>query len=146
MSPGAKSFLRRWFVTTIGVLVASNVVSGVQADNTAALLAASLVLGILNALLRPVMIILSLPLLIVTLGLFTFVINALLLYFVGALVNSFHVNGFWAAFKGGIVISIVSLLANALIGKSREVPPSPRVPPPPPTGKDVPGSGPIIDI
>src|ERR1700757_2490709 len=76
MSPGISSFLRRWFVTTIGVLVASNVVSGVQADNVGALLAASLVLGVLNALLRPIMMILTFPLMIVTLGLFTFVINA----------------------------------------------------------------------
>ncbi len=146
MSPGSHSFLRRWFVTTIGVLVASNVVSGVQADNFTALLAASLVLGVLNALLRPVMLILTFPLLIVTLGLFTFVINALLLYFVGALVKTFHVDGFWPAFKGGIVISLVSLVANGLIGKSKPLSPPPPRASPPPRGKDGPGSGPIIDV
>ena len=139
MSPNLKAFLRRWFVTTIGVLVASNVVSGVRADNVTALLAASLVLGVLNALLRPVMLILTFPLLIVTLGLFTFVINALMLYFVGGLVKTFHVSGFWPAFKGGIVISLVSLVANGLIGKTKPISAPPRgAPSPPPPGKNDP--------
>ena len=76
-------FIKRWMVTTVGVLVAARFVSGISYDNTAALLLASLVLGVLNAVLRPVMLLLSLPLVIVTLGLFTLVVNGALLLLVG---------------------------------------------------------------
>jgi len=132
-------------VTAAGVLVASQVVSGIRANDLLALLAASLLLGILNAFLRPVMLILSLPLLIVTLGLFTFVINALLLLLVSKLVPAFVVTGFWSAFWGGVIISIVSFVANGLIGKPEKRPEAsepPRRPPPSPP----PGQGPIVDV
>ena len=144
MSPGAKSFLQRWTITTLGVLAAATIVDGVRAETNFGLLAASLLLGILNAVIRPVMLLVALPLLVVTLGLFTFIINATLLYFVGWIVKPFYVEDFWAALKGSIVISIVSLLANLLFGKkkTREVPSQPpRRPPPPNTG-----SGPVIDV
>lgn len=148
MSPGVKSFLQRWLVTTLGVLAATTIVDGVEADTTAGLLGASLLLGIFNAVLRPIMLVLALPLLVLTLGLFTFVINALLLSFVGWLVTPFYVEDFWAALKGAIVISIISLLANMLIGRDR---PSVRVrvnrgPPPPRRRDDDTGSGPVIDV
>lgn len=145
-----KEFLERWFITALGVLVAANVVSGLEFDGWGGLLGASLLLGILNAFLRPVLLLLSLPLLLVTLGLFTFVINGCLLYFVGSVLKNFHVLGFWAAFKGGIVISLVSMAANLLIGKnkpkiqvkaSRTTPRSNTRPPPPNIG-----SGPVIDV
>ena len=132
-------------MTAAGVLVASQVVSGIRANDLLALLAASLLLGILNAFLRPVMLILSLPLLIVTLGLFTFVINALLLLLVSKLVPAFVVTGFWSAFWGGVIISIVSFVANGLIGKPEKRPEAsepPRRPPPSPP----PGQGPIVDV
>jgi len=73
-------------------------------------------LGIFNALLRPLLVLLSLPLVIFTLGLFTLFINALLLYFVGSLVKSFVVADFWAAFWGALIISVVSLILNSLTG------------------------------
>jgi putative membrane protein len=111
-----KEFLQRWAVTTVGVLVATHVVRGIDYDHWRALLVATLVLGLLNAFIRPILLLLSLPFLIVTLGLFTLVINALLLYFVGWLVKSFHVAGFWPAFWGGLVISIITLLLNTLTG------------------------------
>jgi putative membrane protein len=139
-----RSFLQRWLVTAAGVLVASKVLPGIAADDILTLLAASLLLGIFNAFLRPIMLILTLPLLLVTLGLFTFVVNALLLLLVSALVSSFHVAGFWSALFGGIIISIVSFIANGLIGKpvkrpeASEPPPSHRKPPP--------GNGPVIDV
>jgi putative membrane protein len=143
-------FLQRWFVTAAAVLVASEIVPGIRADNFGGLLAASLLLGILNAFFRPIMMLLSLPLLLLTLGLFTLVINAFLLLIVGKLVAAFHVAGFWSAFWGGVVISIVSMIANAMIGKpekrtdasqpqSASAPPSPRRSPPP-------GNGPVIDV
>ena len=79
MTENLKPFLQRWAITTVAVLVAANVVTGIRYDTTGGLLAASLLLGILNAFLRPVMLLLSLPLLILTLGMFTLVINAILL-------------------------------------------------------------------
>jgi putative membrane protein len=111
------------------------------------LLAASFFLGLLNAFLRPVLMFLALPLLIATLGLFTLVINALLLLLVSTLVGGFRVAGFWPAVKGSILISIVSLAANIMLGRTRRIPSQPKPPsrppqaPPPDTG-----SGPVIDV
>jgi len=119
MSAAWKSFLQRWFITTLGVVIAAGVINGVRADSVVALLAASLLLGILNAFLRPVLMIVALPLLLVTLGLFTFVINALLLYFVSNLVKGFYVADFWAAFKASLLISFVSVLSNIMLGEKR---------------------------
>src|SRR5438876_10309795 len=78
-----KKFIQSWFINTLAVLVAVYLVKGIRYDKPLDLLVASLLLGILNAVLRPILLFLALPLLIVTLGLFTLVINALLLYFVG---------------------------------------------------------------
>ena len=145
-----KWFIQRWLVTTAGVLIASELVSGIQYRTYGGLIVASLLLGIFNAFLRPIMMILSLPLLILTLGLFTFIINALLLRFVGYLVDSFEVNGFWPALFGGIIISIVSFVANGLIGKKEKRPAAsepPAVNPQPNKARRAPPpSGPVIDI
>lgn len=147
MSDGTKSFLQRWFITTLGVLVATGLVEDIHANGLVPLLAASLLLGVLNAFIRPILMVAALPLLILTLGLFTLVINALLLYLVASLVKGFYVADFWTAFKGGILISIVSLFASMMFGKKRVPaetprPPSNNRPPPPPDT----GSGPVIDI
>lgn len=139
-----RAFIQRWLVTAAGVMVASQLVSGISYGNFAGLLTASLLLGIFNAFLRPIMLILSLPLLIMTLGLFTFVVNALLLLLVGNIVKSFYVAGFWSAFWGGVVISIVSFVANGLIGKPVKRPEASESSPP--NRKPPPGSGPIIDV
>jgi|SRR3954469_15837673 putative membrane protein len=147
MSPAAKSFLQRWFVTTLGVLAAANLVNGVHADNLVALLGASLLLGIFNAVLRPVLMLLSFPLLLLTLGFFTLVINAVLLYFVSDLVKGFHVLDFWSAFKGGVVISIVSITANMIFGKKQlRVKTTTSSSPPPKRPKIDTGDGPVIDV
>lgn len=149
-SPGpwnsaARRFLQRWLVTTMGVLVAAHVVSGLHYDSLAGLLVASLILGVLNAFLRPVLILFSLPLVVVSLGFFVLLINAGLVYLLGAIVKSFHVDSFGAAFWGGLIISVVSWCANRFIGLGREPTEAPSKRPPgrpePP-----PGEGPIIDI
>jgi putative membrane protein len=144
MSDGVKAFLQRWFVTTLGVLAAAGIVSGVHAEGAVPLLAASLLLGILNAILRPILLIAALPLLILTLGLFTFVINALLLYFVGNLVKGFSVAGFWPAFKGALLISVVSVIANMMLGTKRIEVRTHQTRKPP--GPDHSGGGPVIDV
>lgn len=102
------AFLIRWVVTTIAVFVAEKLIPGIRCDTTGALLGASLLLGIINAFVRPVLLLLSLPFIIVTMGLFIFVVNALLLMLVSSLIPAFHVDGFWSAFFGAIIIGIVS--------------------------------------
>src|SRR5256885_9128896 len=116
MSEALKGCLRRWMVNPCAVMVAANVVHGIRAETVTGLFVASLLLGIFNALLRPFLWLLSLPLVIVTLGLFTLVINALLLYAVGFLVKSFVVADFRAAFWGALVISLVSMVLNLITG------------------------------
>lgn len=118
MSAAAKTFLQRWVITTLGVVVAANVVPGIHYDSVLGLVLASLLLGVLNAVIRPIMIVLALPLLLFTLGLFILVINAALLYFVGSILKPFHVDSFSAAFWGALVVSIVSFVANYLLGTS----------------------------
>ena len=135
-------FFRRWFLNTLGVMAAAHIVAGVGYDHWSGLIVASLLLGILNAFLRPVLILLTLPLVILSLGLFTLCINALLVYAIAHLVTSFHVAGYWPAFKASLVISIVSLLANWLLGPPPTRQPRPPSPPSPPND---PG-GPIIDV
>lgn len=144
MNSNLKSFLQRWAITTLAVLVAANVVTGIRYDTVGGLLTASLLLGILNAVLRPVMLLLSLPLLILTLGLFTLVINAILLSIVGWVVQPFHVDGFGAAFLGSFVISIVSLSVNVMLGTHR-IKVEARKAGQPPDGRGD-GDGPVIDV
>lgn len=138
-----KAFIQRWLVTTLAVAVAAHVVPGIGYQTWPGLLVAALLLGILNAFLRPILMILALPLLLVTLGLFTLVINALLLYFVGYLVNGFEVAGFASAFWGGLLISITSMMLNILFGN----PDKPAESKQQRREKKIPGGGgPVIDV
>ena len=146
MPPKLKEFLQRWLITTAAVLVASAIISGIQYQKPMDLVAAALLLGILNAFVRPLLFWLSLPLVIFSLGLFMFVINALLLEFTGwLLAPHFSVAGFGPAFLGALIISIVSLILNILTGTGRSRVHFHRVIPPrnPP---DDHGSGPVIDV
>ena len=142
MAPGLKRFILNWLINTLAVLVAVYVVPGIHYGTPIDLIAASLVLGILNAVVRPIMLLLALPLLIFTLGFFLLVINALLLYLVGFLLRPhFYVESFWAAFWGALIISIVSIVLNALTGNTRV-----RIERRPPPSDRQDGSGPTIDI
>lgn len=107
------AFVLRWFVTTIAVLVAERLLPGIQCNGWGTLLGASLLLGIINAFVRPVLLLLSLPFIIVTMGLFIFVVNALLLLLVSMIIPEFHVDGFWNAFFGSIIISLVSWILSS---------------------------------
>lgn len=152
MSTKSKSFLQRWLINTLGVLVAANVIHGIRYDTVLGLIVASLLLGILNAFVRPIMILLSLPLLILSLGLFILVINAVLLYLVGSVLQTFHVDSFGAAFFGAIVVSVISLIGNWTLGSSEprvrvthqrsgSTPSHPRS-----NSRNDDGGGPIIDV
>jgi putative membrane protein len=107
------AFVLRWFVTTIAVLVAERLLPGIQCNGWGTLLGASLLLGIINAFVRPVLLLLSLPFIIVTMGLFILVVNALLLWLVANIIPGFRVDGFWDAFFGSIIISLVSWVLSS---------------------------------
>ena len=142
-----KSFLVRWIITTLAVQVAAQIVPGITWDTWSGLLIATLLLGLLNAVVRPVLIFFALPLVVLTLGLFIFVINALLLYWVGHLLKDFHVASFWDALWGSVIISVVTMLLNNLLGTNKSHVKfrrsTMRRPPRPPPSD---GGGPMIDV
>ena len=110
------SFLMRVVLNAIGLyVVAEYLVAGITVQGTSALLIAALVLGIVNAILRPVIIILSLPINILTLGLLTFVINGLMLLITARLVTGFSVDSFTTAVWGAILLGIISYVLNSLV-------------------------------
>jgi putative membrane protein len=124
MQPGQKKllhFLGTWAINSLAVAVAVAVLRPhITYDKWQNLLIASLLLGLLNAFVRPILMLLVLPLLIFTLGLFTLVINAVLLYFVGVLMRPhFQVDSFLYAFLGAVIIAIVSIGLNILTGNPR---------------------------
>jgi putative membrane protein len=111
-------FLVRLAISAFALWVAQQLVSGIQIDGVGTLLLAALLLGLVNAVVRPVLVILTFPLTILTLGLFLFVVNAAMLGLVAVLLPNMHIAGFGAALLGSIVISVVSWAASAWIGPS----------------------------
>jgi putative membrane protein len=109
------SFLIRLVVNAAALMLCAYILPGVSVTGFTGALVAALVLGIVNAVLRPVLFILTLPLQILTLGLFTFVINGLLFWWVGHLGIGLVVSGFWAAFWGAIVLGIISFVLSSLV-------------------------------
>ncbi len=111
-----KGLFIRWLVLTVAIMAAAYVLDGIEIEGGffSAFFAAA-ILGILNALLRPILLLITLPLNILTLGLFTFVINALMLMMASGVIAGFHVQGFWWAVVGSLIISAVSWLLTSLI-------------------------------
>ena len=145
MSPKTKKFIQSWIINTLAVLVAASIVPGVKYDRPLDLIISSLLLGVLNAFIRPLIMLLALPLLIFTLGLFMLVINAFMLWFVGYLIEGFHVRDFWSAFWGALVIGIISLVLNIMTGSGGARIQIRRGGPRPPRS-DGDGGGPVIDV
>lgn len=108
-------FLIRLIVNAVALVVVAYVLPGVSVTGPIGALIAAFVLGIVNAILRPILIILTLPIQIVTLGLFTFIINGVLFYWVGHWGIGLTVDGFWPAFWGAIVLGIVSFVLSSLL-------------------------------
>jgi len=148
MPPNLKKFLQSWLINTLAVLVAVYVVPGLKfKDNSIwTPFVTSLVLGILNAFIRPIMDFLALPLLILSLGLFRIVINACLLYLVSLLMgNYFEVRNFWSALLGAFVISVIGVILNTMTGTGNSRLVIQRRRRPPGSGDDG-GGGPVIDV
>lgn len=140
-----KKIIQSWVINTLAVLLAAYILRGIHYQKPLDLIVASLLLGILNAVLRPVLLFLALPLVIVTLGLFIFVINALLLYFVANLLRPhFYVDSFWSAFWAALLISVVSLILNTLTGTGSSRIHFERRRPTGRRGRG--GGGPVIDV
>jgi putative membrane protein len=110
-----KGLLIRWLILTFAILASAYLIPNIVVSGFWAAFRAAAVLGVLNALFRPILIILTLPINILTLGLFTFVINAFMLMIASSLISGFEVHGFWAAVFGSLIISIVSWLLSSFI-------------------------------
>ena len=143
MSSSFVQLLLRWAVLALGVTLAAKLVPGIRCDDGMTLVVVVALLSFFNAILKPLLLVFTLPFIVMTMGLGVIVINALLFLFVGRLVDGFHVSGFGAAFWGSIIVSVTNIVVSALIKKSNRPPP----PPPPGAGprrRDA--AGDVIDI
>ena len=107
----------RWLILTFAIIATSYLIDGIQVSGFASAFFAAAILGILNAFFRPILLILTLPVNILSLGLFTFVINAIVLMMVSGVISGFEVYGFWSAVFGSLLISLVSWLLTSFIGE-----------------------------
>lgn len=105
----------RWLVLTAAILFASYVVTGIQVSGFFSAFFAAAILGILNAFFRPIVLVLTLPINILTLGLFTFVINALMLKMASGVIPGFYVHGFWSAVVGSLIISLANWFLSSVV-------------------------------
>ena len=108
-------FLVRWLVNALAIFIVANIVKGIEISSMPLALVIALVLGVINAFLRPLIILITLPINILTLGLLTLFINGALFYLVSKIVKGFVITGFWPAFWGYILFSVISFLLSLLI-------------------------------
>jgi putative membrane protein len=116
MANRSSGFLVHWLVVAVALWVAAYIVPGVIVADYAALAIGALVLGLVNALVRPVLVVLTLPITILTLGLFYLVVNGLAFGLAAALVPGFSVSSIWAAIVGALVVGLVSWVIGAIVG------------------------------
>jgi len=112
-----KGILVRWLILTVAIMFAAYMMAGIHVKNFFSAFLAAAILGILNAFFRPILILLTLPINILTLGLFTFIINALLLKMASGVISGFEIYGFWSAVFGSLIISLVSWILSSLINE-----------------------------
>jgi len=145
--PKLKRFIQRWIINTLAVLVTVMLLRGhIRYEQPLDLFVASLLLGVLNAFIRPIIMFVALPVLILTLGLVTLVINACMLYLVHWMMGShFEVDSFGWAMLGSLVISVISVALNILTGTSHGRVTLRRGRRPPGPGRND-GGGPVIDV
>jgi putative membrane protein len=121
--------LVRWLVLALGVTLATKLVPGIHCDDGGTLLVVAVLLSFFNAIFKPLLVIFTLPFIILTMGLGVIVINALLFYWVGRLVEGFHVASFRDAVGGSIVVSLTNLVLSFLMRRSTSPAATPRRPP-----------------
>jgi putative membrane protein len=128
------NLLVRWLVLALGVALSTKIVPGISYDTGTTLFVVVLLLSFLNVVVKPVLMLFALPFIVLTLGVGIWLINALLFYFVGRLVDGFHVAGFGSALLGALIVSLTNLVMNRLLTP-------PPAPPRPPAKRDD-----VIDI
>jgi putative membrane protein len=111
----------RWLVSAVALYLTSQIVRGIQIDGVVPLLFAAVTIGVLNAVVRPLVLLLTLPLNVLTLGLFTLVVNAGMLWMASQVVIGFRVHGFWSALGGWLLMSFFTFLINLLIGETGQI-------------------------
>jgi len=116
-----RGLIFRWLLNAFALWLTSTIVKGIYVDSMLALLFAALVLGILNAFLRPLILLVTLPFNLLTLGLLTFVINGFMLKLASATVRGFEVHGFWAAVVGALILSIISFVLNLFVSDAGRI-------------------------
>lgn len=116
-----RGLLIRWLILTIAIFITAYLIDGIHVAGFFSAFFAAAILGLLNAFFRPILLILTLPINILSLGLFTFIINAMLLMMVSGLIPGFQVYGFWSAVFGSLLISLVSWLLTSFIDKRGKV-------------------------
>jgi putative membrane protein len=132
------NLLLRWLILALGVLLSTKLVPGISCDTSGTLAVVVILLSIFNVVLKPLLMLFALPFIVLTLGLGIWLINALLFYITGRLVQGFHVAGFGSALLGALIVSVTSIVINRLMA------PPPK-PPGPPAGGGGKG-GDVIDI
>ncbi|RTZ89714.1 MAG: phage holin family protein [Deltaproteobacteria bacterium] len=124
--PKVKGFIFRWLVNALALAVTAWIVKGIEIHGVLSLFFAAMVVGVLNAFVRPIVLILTLPLNILTMGLFTFVINGFMIMIAAKVVRGFFVADFWSALVGAIFLAIISFLINLFVaddGSIEVIPP-----------------------
>ena len=116
-------FLLRAAIAALGLWVASQLLPGLSFDSEQKLVIAALVLGVVNAIVRPIAFVLTLPLTVVTLGLFLFVLNAAMIGLVARLIPGFRIDGFWTAMLAAIIVGVVSWVGSSVIGSKGRIEP-----------------------
>jgi putative membrane protein len=137
MNRGFVNLLLRWAVLAVGVVVSAKLVPGISYDSGSTLAVVVIILSLFNAVLKPLLLLFTLPFIILTLGIGVWFINALLFYFTGRLVDGFHVAGFGSALWGALIVSVTNLVMSRLLMPA-------SLPGPPPAGTKKPDD--VIDI
>lgn len=107
--------IANWFLSALAIFIVSRIVPGIIVSDFGAALVAAIVLGLVNALIRPILLLVTIPLTVITLGLFALVINALMLLLAGSVTSGFRVDGLGAALVGSILLSVISMLLHSLV-------------------------------
>lgn len=132
MAISLQQLLVRWLILALGVMLATKIVPGIVCEDGITLIAVVLLLSFFNAMLKPLLVLFTLPFIVLTMGLGVIVINALLFLLVGRLVDGFLVTGFWSAVAGSLIVSVTNLLLSTFMGGN-----GPAARPPPKKKDDV---------
>lgn len=116
-----RGILLKWAINSVAIFIVAHIIRGIEVTNPLVVVVVAFVLGLLNTFLRPLLLLIALPLNILTLGLFTFFINGFLFYLASKIVKGFTITGFWTAFFGALIFSIISFFLSLFINKDGRI-------------------------